>query len=189
MSVPQPGSFGSRAAAIFFSSSSRPKKGWSEGRLWGISVLRGGGGGGVLRRVVERQVNGARWNAAKGGIAKATGEHHLGALLKDEIVDAAPLQATPVSLVIGFADDDGDQRGMIGVEVRQIEAGVGARDFGLVEFVVEDRAFAETVREQARDFFDKAALFPREGKGDAEAARGIAHGVSRSRARGGAVFA
>ena len=71
--------------------------------------------------------------------------------------------------IVVRTDDNDDQVGCIVIELRQIDAEIGAGELGFVVLVVEDRRLAEALRENVGDLGDEVPLFPGKGEGDAEA--------------------
>ena len=89
------------------------------------------------------------------------GEHDLASFLLGELrVDSHPLPAGPLLFIVIGAKHNDDEVGLIAVELWQIDAQIVAGEFGFVELVVQDRRFAEALRENDRDLRDIVSLFP-----------------------------
>jgi hypothetical protein len=98
------------------------------------------------------------------------GKHHLADIAcLEKAEDSIPLQAAPFLLIVIRTEDRDHEIGLFFVKVWQIEGEVAAGELGFVIFVVQDRRFAEALREEGCDLRDIVPLFPRKGEGDAEA--------------------
>ena len=80
-----------------------------------------------------------------------------------------PFPAGPAFLVVVPAEYRDHEIRLFAVELGQIDTEVVASEFGLMEFVVEDRRLAEAFRENGGDLGHEVSFFSRKGERDAEA--------------------
>ena len=156
MSAPQVRDSGSRASRIVFSSSSRPKKGWRRGRLFGTEVqgpLVAVLGSGLVMLLGKPLVQGEAFEDEVGDLLGVhgrarqkrrrqrvqrlvhtrTGEHDSASFLLGELrVDSHPLPAGPLLFIVIGAKHNDDEVGLIAVELWQIDAQIVAGEFGFM---------------------------------------------------------